>query len=81
MKAIESVRGPSKEVQKCIDSLNEANQKGEIIGIAVALVGLPHENTVQHIAGKFNIATMFGSMEFLREFLLKDRAEYTMEEY
>jgi len=72
---------PDTEIQKCIDALSEANQKGEIQGMAVALVGTAEATTVQHIAGKFNIAVMLGCMEFLKEFLMKERADFSSENY
>ena len=72
---------PDPEIQKCIDYLNESNKKGEIVGLGVAVVGTVNAHTTQHIAGKYNVAMMLGSVAFLQEMVLEERTPGTTEDY
>ena len=72
---------PDEDIKKCLAELVRANEQGEIVGIAVALVGTPTANTVQHMAGKFNIAHMLGSIELLRDWVLHDKVDSKCEDY
>lgn len=80
LKAATKSPTPDTEVQKCIDALSEANKKGEIVGMSVALVGTINADTTQHIAGKYNVAMMLGSLAFLHDMVKKDTT-HTSEDY
>ena len=69
------------DIKKCLVALTEANEKGEIVGLAVALIGTPDAPTTQHMAGKFRISTMLGSIVILKDWLLKEQDDDEIHQY